>query len=101
MERHNAVWEALTDTMDSPHAAGKFRTHIAAHSRDKPGTARRYSQILEHLERLLGTKGFIESSRVLTWTTTRSVGGRNRVSAAHHAEHNQFRNQHCEPFSIT
>ena len=64
-DRHHGAAQRRLGGFDRHHglaACGRqFRTHIAAHSRDKPGTARRYSQILEHLERLLGTKGFIES----------------------------------------
>lgn len=44
-----------------PEARKLFLTHIAAHSPDKPETVRRYSQVLEHFERLLGSKGVIES----------------------------------------
>jgi hypothetical protein len=29
MERQNAVWEALTDTMDAPHAAGNFMLEVS------------------------------------------------------------------------
>lgn len=44
-----------------PEARKLFLTHIAAHSPDKPETVRRYSQVLEHFERWLGSKGVIES----------------------------------------
>ena len=46
-----------------PEARKLFLTHIAAHSPDKPETVRRYSQVLEHFERLLGSKALIESYR--------------------------------------
>ena len=29
MERQNAVWEAPTDTMDAPHAAGNFMLEVS------------------------------------------------------------------------
>src|SRR5437763_9786892 len=38
-----------------------FLTHIEAHSPDKPETVRRYRQVLEHFERLLGQRGFVEA----------------------------------------
>ena len=37
-----------------------FLTHIEAHSPDKPETVRRYRQVLEHFERLLGYRQHVE-----------------------------------------
>lgn len=38
-----------------------FLAHIQAHSPDKPETVRRYSQVIEHFERLLGHKKNVEA----------------------------------------
>lgn len=38
-----------------------FLAHIKAHSPDKPETERRYRQVLEHFERLLGHKEYAEA----------------------------------------
>jgi integrase len=42
-------------------AKGTFLAHIQAHSPDKPETVRRYSQVLEHFERLLGHRKNVEA----------------------------------------
>ncbi len=38
-----------------------FIEHVRAHSPDKPLTARRYRQVLDHFERLLGKKKYVEA----------------------------------------
>jgi integrase/recombinase XerD len=38
-----------------------FMDHVKAHSPDKPETIRRYSQVLDHFERLLGHKKYVEA----------------------------------------
>jgi integrase/recombinase XerD len=38
-----------------------FMGHVRVHSPDKPGTVRRYEKVLEHFERILGKKKFVEA----------------------------------------
>jgi len=38
-----------------------FFTHVRVHSPDKPNTIRRYEKVLEHFERILGKKKFVEA----------------------------------------
>src|SRR5205085_11814507 len=45
----------LTNALDM------FRQHVRVHSPDKPGTVRRYSEVLEHVSRILGKKTFVEA----------------------------------------
>jgi integrase len=42
-------------------ATQMFFTHVRVHSPDKPNTIRRYEKVLEHFERILGKKKFIEA----------------------------------------
>jgi integrase len=42
-------------------AIRQFLVYVAAHSPDKPETVRRYRQVLEHFERHLGHKRFLEA----------------------------------------
>lgn len=45
----------LTDAIEM------FRQHVRVHSPDKPGTQRRYGEVLEHVSRILGKKTFVEA----------------------------------------
>lgn len=45
----------LTDAIDT------FIEHVKAHSPDKPLTVRRYRQVLNHFERLIGKKKYVEA----------------------------------------
>ena len=38
-----------------------FLAHIQAHSPDKPETLRRYRQVLDHFERLIGHRRTVEA----------------------------------------
>jgi integrase/recombinase XerD len=42
-------------------AVAMFLEHVKAHSPQKPLTAKRYKQVLEHFERLLGHKKYVEA----------------------------------------
>jgi integrase/recombinase XerD len=42
-------------------AVAMFIQHVRVHSPDKPGTVRRYQKVLEHFERILAKKKFIEA----------------------------------------
>ncbi len=42
-------------------AVEMFLEHVKAHSPDKPLTVRRYRQVLDHFERLLGKKKYVEA----------------------------------------
>lgn len=44
-------------------ARDQFLKHIEAHSPDKPETARRYRQVLEHFVRLCGRREFLEEMK--------------------------------------
>src|SRR5690606_622714 len=54
-EKPEAAWTPIAE------AAKVFLAHVAAHSPDKPETLRRYRQVLEHFQRLLGRKHFVEA----------------------------------------
>jgi hypothetical protein len=42
-------------------AVSMFMGHVRVHSPDKPGTVRRYEKVLEHFDRILGKKKFVEA----------------------------------------
>lgn len=54
--------EAEEATAPTPISEAKrlFLAHVEAHSPDKPETVRRYRQVIEHFERLLGHRKFVE-----------------------------------------
>ena len=63
LERPPEAEAPTTNTTSTPISEAKqvFLTHIEAHSPDKPETARRYRQVLEHFERLLGHRQYVEA----------------------------------------
>jgi site-specific recombinase XerD len=53
-----------------------FLDHVRAHSPDKPETVRRYEQVLNHFERILGNKKYVEAidrSAIDTYKIKRSA----------------------------
>jgi integrase/recombinase XerD len=54
---------SLEGTVSTPitDAIKVYREHVKTHSPDKPKTLKRYSEVLEHFQRLLGDKRYVEA----------------------------------------
>jgi hypothetical protein len=60
----------LTDAVEM------FLQHVRVHSPDKPRTAQRYTAVLDHVTRILGSKTFVEAMTrpdIDDYKTTRSI----------------------------
>ena len=53
--------QPLTAGTPIPEAAEAFLTHVRVHSPDKPATLKRYRAVIEHFERLLAGRRYIEA----------------------------------------
>ena len=61
--RGNQVPEAASENTSTAitDALAMFLDHVRVHSPDKPKTLQRYSKVLEHFERILGKRKFVEA----------------------------------------
>ncbi len=59
----NAILGATSEDTSTPitDALAMFLDHVRVHSPDKPKTLQRYRKVLEHFERILGKRRFIEA----------------------------------------
>ena len=72
-KRNELAGESLLDGKKAPAAPAEgtvtplsdalqmFLQHVRVHSPDKPGTVRRYAEVLDHIARILGRRTFVES----------------------------------------
>ena len=64
----NAILGATSEDTSTPitDALAMFLDHVRVHSPDKPKTLQRYRKVLEHFERILGKRRFLQDRPFLS-----------------------------------